>query len=72
MPVDKVARADVPQPTQPIEEMNLAVDMFHTSWSCWRSTSLERQSGNTVRPGADAPGWWLKLCWWSGSACWRR
>ena len=30
MPFDKVARADVPQPTQPIEEMNLAVDMFHT------------------------------------------
>lgn len=30
MPLDKIARADLPQPTQPIEEMHLAVDMFHT------------------------------------------
>ena len=29
MPVDKLSCADVPQPTQPIAEMNLAVDMFH-------------------------------------------
>ncbi len=30
MPLDKFAHADVPQPTQPIEDMDLAVDMFHT------------------------------------------
>jgi hypothetical protein len=29
MPIDKFTRADVPQPTQPIEEMHLAADMFH-------------------------------------------
>ena len=30
MALYKFSRADVPQPMQPIEEMNLAVDMFHT------------------------------------------
>ena len=30
MPRDKALRGDLPQPTQPIAEMNLAVDMLHT------------------------------------------
>lgn len=30
MPNDISPRGDLPRPTQPIEEMNLAIDMFHT------------------------------------------
>ena len=30
MPNDHSVRGDLPRPTQPIEEMNIAVDMLHT------------------------------------------